>query len=116
MSDYFDLVGGTSVGSLLATLIALGYSVSEIKSMFNAWAPQIFRRPWFGIPLLTPRFSSRGLKTRARTLLGERTLEDAELKTGLAIIAKRVDTGSPWILFIKRWISVSLIMIKKCFF
>src|SRR5207247_123895 len=34
LSDYFDLVGGTSVGSLLATLIALGYPVSEIKNLF----------------------------------------------------------------------------------
>ena len=62
LSDYFDLVGGTSVGSLLATLIALGYSVSEIKTMFNAWTPQIFRKPWLAIPLLSPRFSSRGLR------------------------------------------------------
>ena len=98
LCDYFDLVGGTSVGSLLATLIALGYSVSEIKSMFNAWTPQIFRHPWPAIPLLTPRFSSRGLKKRARQLLGEHTLEDADLKTGLAIITKRIDTGSPWVL------------------
>jgi patatin-like phospholipase len=98
LSDYFDLVGGTSVGSLLATLIALGYPVSEIKSMFNAWTPQIFRHPWPAIPLLSPRFSSRGLKRRARKLLGEHTLEDADLRTGLAIITKRVDTGSPWVL------------------
>lgn len=98
LSDYFDLVGGTSVGSLLATLIALGYSVSEIKSKFNAWTPEIFRPPWAAIPLLRPRFSSRGLKRRARQLVGEQTLEDAELKTGLAIITKRIDTGSTWVL------------------
>jgi hypothetical protein len=98
LSDYFDLVGGTSVGSLLATLIALGHSVSEIKAMFNAWAPGIFRHPWPAIPLLSPRFSSRGLQKYARELLNERTLEDADLKTGLAIVTKRVDTGSPWVL------------------
>ena len=98
LSDYFDLVGGTSVGALLATLIALGYSVAEIRSKFEAWAPEIFRHPWLSIPLLTPRFSSRGLRKRARELLGEKTLEDADLKTGLAIITKRIDTGSPWVL------------------
>src|SRR5262245_33993012 len=71
LSDYFDLIGGTSVGSLLATLLALGYPVAEIKQLFTSWAPGIFRRPWLSIPGLSPRFSSRGLKKRTRKLLKE---------------------------------------------
>jgi Patatin-like phospholipase len=98
LSDYFDLVGGTSVGALLATLVALGYPVSKIKQMFYEWTPQIFRRPWPAIPYITPRFTSRGLRKHAQRLLGEQTLEDSDLKTGLAIITKRLDTGSPWVL------------------
>jgi hypothetical protein len=98
LCDYFDLVGGTSVGSLIATLIALGHTVSEIDAMFRDWAPGIFRQPWFTLPLFSPRFSSLGLKKRAREVLKERTLDSTDLKTGLAIIAKRVDTGSPWVL------------------
>ena len=46
LSDYFDLVGGTSVGSILATLIALGYPVTDIKKIFREWCPSIFHRPW----------------------------------------------------------------------
>ncbi len=98
LSDYFDLVGGTSVGSLLATLIALGYPVAEIRQRFDNWAPGIFRRPLLAIPGLSPRFSSRGLKRHARKLLKEMPLESPSLKTGLAIITKRIDTGSPWVL------------------
>jgi len=98
LCDYFDLVGGTSVGSLLATLIALGYPVSEIDKMFRDWAPEIFRRPWIGVPGLRPRFSSHGLKKRVQHVLKDCTLESQEFKTGLAIITKRVDTGSPWVL------------------
>jgi len=98
LCDYFDLVGGTSTGSLLATLIALGYPVAEIKKMYLELAPAIFRPPWLGFSLFGPRFSSRGLKKRARDVLQDRTLETADLKTGLAIIAKRVDTGSTWVL------------------
>jgi tetratricopeptide (TPR) repeat protein len=98
LCDYFDLVGGTSVGSLLATLIALGYPVSEIEKMFREWAPEIFRRPWMGIPILRPLHSSDGLEKRVREVLKDCTLESQELKTGLAIITKRVDTGSPWVL------------------
>lgn len=97
LCDYFDLVGGTSVGSLLATMIALGHSVADIKALFRASAFDIFT-PAFGVRLFSPRFSSRGLRKHARKVLGERTLESADLKTGLAIITKRVDTGSPWVL------------------
>jgi len=98
LAHYFDLVGGTSVGSLLATLIALGYSMAEIKSMFRAWAPHIFRRSWLALPAMSPRFSSRGLRRHASRLLGDRTLESPDLQTGLAVVAKRIDTGSPWVL------------------
>jgi hypothetical protein len=98
LSDYFDLIGGTSTGSLLATLLALGYPAQDIKKMYLDWAPAIFRRPWLGYSPFGPRFSAQSLKKRARQLLKDRTLETADLKTGLAIIAKRVDTGSPWVL------------------
>ncbi|MFA5899351.1 MAG: patatin-like phospholipase family protein [Hyphomicrobium sp.] len=98
LSDYFDLVGGTSVGSILATLIALGYPVADIKRLFIEWCPSIFRRPWLGIPFLSPRFSSAGLKKKTRRVLQEGTLSTAPLKTGLAIVTKRIDTGSPWVL------------------
>lgn len=98
LSDYFDLIGGTSVGAILATMVALGYSVAEIKDVFSQWTPKIFRRPLLGVPYLTPRFSSRGLKKRCRALLGDITLDSENLKTGLAVVCKRVDTGSPWIL------------------
>ena len=98
LCDYFDLVGGTSVGSLLATLIALGHSVAEIENMFRTWAPEIFRRPRVSIPGLSPRFSTGALKKHAREVLRDRTLDSTDLRTSLAIIAKRVDTGSPWVL------------------
>lgn len=72
--------------------------MAEIERKFRAWSPEIFRRPWFGIPGFSPRFSSSGLKKRAREVIGERTLDSADFKTGFAIITKRIDTGSPWVL------------------
>jgi hypothetical protein len=46
---------------------------------------------------LSPRFLERPQETRHK-LLKDRTLESPDLKTGLAIITKRIDTGSPWVL------------------
>src|SRR5262249_56170580 len=106
LSDYFDMIGGTSVGAILATQLALGETVENVKNLFSNWCPKIFRPPAFWrhpqrlIPFvgqyLTPRFDARHLEKRLRQKLGDLRIGSAELKTGLCIVTKRVDTGSPW--------------------
>lgn len=102
LSDFFDMIGGTSVGSMLATMLAMGYEVADIKSKFRAWAPAIFEgrvAPLLGMR----RFDARQLTNRVRQVVGDETLSSQKLKTGLVIVAKRVDTGSPWVLSNNRW-------------
>ena len=98
LSDYFDLIGGTSVGSITAVLLALGYKVQDITKLFFDWIPEVFANPIVSVPLVRPRFDARKLMNRIRGVLGDRPLETPDLKTGFAIMAKRVDTGSPWVL------------------
>ena len=98
LSDYFDLIGGTSVGSITAVLLAMGYKVSEVTEIFFDWIPEIFANPLMAVPGVLPRFDARQLNNRIRSKLGDRPLETDDLKTGFAVMAKRVDTGSPWIL------------------
>ena len=98
LSDYFDLIGGTSVGSITAVLLAMGYKVSEVTEIFFDWIPEIFANPLMPVPGVLPRFDARKLTNRIRGVLRDRPLETDDLKTGFAIMAKRVDTGSPWIL------------------
>lgn len=47
---------------------------------------------------LAPLFDSRRLEAEIRGEVGDLTLGDPALRTKLAIVAKRLDTGSPWIL------------------
>ena len=98
LSDYFDLIGGTSVGSITAVLLAMGYKVSEVTEIFFDWIPEIFANPLMPVPGVLPRFDARKLTNRIRGVLRDRPLETDDLKTGFAVMAKRVDTGSPWIL------------------
>lgn len=104
LSDYFDLVGGTSVGSMIATMVALGWRVEKMQRRFRDWAPRIFeatlmQRATVGLSrVVFPKFDSRRLRGLLKSELFDWRLGANELKTGLAIIAKRVDTGSVWVL------------------
>ncbi len=96
LADVFDLVAGTSVGSMIATMVALGKPVVEIEAEFRDLAPKIFagRETMFG----QKRFSARPLVNGVRKIVKDDRLGSPNLLTGLAIIAKRVDTGAVWVM------------------
>ena len=96
LSDHFDLIGGTSTGAIIAAGLALGRSVEEIKALYFELGPAVFRKRWH-IPLLQARYGSAQLGAILTREFGDATLEDPALKTLLAVVTKRVDTGSPWI-------------------
>jgi patatin-like phospholipase/acyl hydrolase len=96
LSDYFDLIGGTSTGAIIATCLSLGMSVAEVKALYAALGGTIFgqRLPFF--KRFRAKFSPRALEKALQTTLQERTLSSPDLLTGLCIVAKRADTGSTW--------------------
>ena len=97
LGNYFDLIGGTSTGSLIATGLALGFSVGELIAMYLTLARQGFRGArWHG-GILIPKFRTRPLVDLLKRQIGETTLGSERLLTGLAIVAKRLDTGSVWV-------------------
>lgn len=99
LCDYFDLIGGTSTGALIAAGLALGLSASALREFYFEGAPKIFHRSrlrMFGV--LQPRFDARPLEAEIRRVVGARHLDSEELLTGLAIVSKRMDTGSSWVL------------------
>ncbi len=98
LGDYFDLVGGTSTGSLIATALALGYTIDQVKEFYLERAAQVFKRPFWRLPGLQSKFDARALIDEINAIVEDRRLDSPELITGLAIISKRMDTGSPWIL------------------
>jgi len=60
-------------------------------------APKAFEERW-SIPFLQAKFDARGLRAEIDHIVEDRTLDSHDLLTGLAIISKRIDTGSPWIM------------------
>lgn len=104
MSDYFDLIGGTSTGAIIATLLALGKSVDEITKMYMVLGGKIFKekRDWWNpletLKWLKANYDYRGLQKELENAVGgaDITLGSDTLKTGLCIVAKRADTNSIW--------------------
>lgn len=98
LSDYFDFVGGASTGALLATAITLGYKAQQIKELLFDFLPKMFRQPLLSVPAISPRFDTGQLAKQLLEEFGDRPLGSGDIKTGLAILTKRLDTNSLWVL------------------
>ncbi|MEP7168576.1 MAG: patatin-like phospholipase family protein [Bacteroidota bacterium] len=102
LHHYFDLIGGTSTGSIIAALLAVGgYSVSDVKKMYKTLGKKIFSDHnglnFFGKQIYVDRkYDSQPLKEELFTIFGDSRLGDNTNKTGLCIVAKRLDTCSTW--------------------
>lgn len=114
LSDYYDMIGGTSTGAIIATCLAKGMKVQDIKKLylelggniFSSWKHKI--PSWLGwfrklvelieILFTSAHFSERNLEDGLRKEFGNMTFGSEEFKTGLCIVTKRVDTLSAWVM------------------
>jgi patatin-like phospholipase/acyl hydrolase len=97
LCQYFDLIGGTSTGSIIGTCLSLGMSVSEVKELYSQLGGSIFskKQPWYR-RYTGAKFSSNALQKALVDSLGDLTLDSEAVKTGLCIVMKRADSGSTW--------------------
>ncbi|HVF36114.1 MAG TPA: patatin-like phospholipase family protein [Candidatus Saccharimonadia bacterium] len=98
LSDYFDLIGGTSTGAIIATGLALGMRVDDLDALYRKLGADVFDQSLFRKGLMRAKFSKKPLRAALASAFGNATLGGPELRTGLAIVTKRIDTGSPWVL------------------
>jgi len=103
LCDYFDLIGGTSTGSIIAACLAIGMSVQEIRDKYFELGGRIFNRKykWYKIfeidDLIKASYDHRPLEEELQKVFGDITLGDqTRIRTGLCIVAKRADTNSVW--------------------
>jgi len=104
LCDYFDLIGGTSTGSIIAAGLACGMTVDALQDLYKNIGASVFQPGTFSKLLpeslrgkLAPKFPAGPLQVELDRQLGaDTTLDSDKILTGLMIMTKRLDTGSPW--------------------
>lgn len=97
LCDYFDLIAGTSTGAIIAATLAIGWSVDEITKKYFELGTRVFRRSLLRQGLLRAKYDETRLIEELKNVFGpDTTLGSDALRTGLLVVIKRLDSGSPW--------------------
>ena len=96
LADYFDLIGGTSTGSIIAAALAIGMTVDQIRELYLAAGGDAFgtKLPFYA--RLRATYDKAPLERLLQQRLGTIGMGDPAVRTGLCIVAKRADTNSTW--------------------
>ncbi len=96
LGDWFDYVGGTSTGAIIAGGVAIGLPVSRIQALYRENMRSIFTRARV-FDLVRARYDEAGIEAVLRREFGEeRTLGSADLRCLLLLGLRNTSTGSPW--------------------
>ena len=89
--EHFDLIAGSSTGSIIAGAAAVGIPMSGVVKLFEKESPRIFRRRWLGSFHMRSKYSSRSLEQVIRNCVSDLTL--GEISTPLMITGSDISTG-----------------------
>lgn len=88
----FDLIAGTSTGSIIAAAIAFGIPISKVTELYRERGPSIFRpKRWAFGGTVAPRYSSEPLREALVSVFEDAALSDA--RTRLVIPATDIGNG-----------------------
>lgn len=97
LCHYFDLMAGTSTGSIIAAALALGWTVAEVEAAYFRLGAEVFRKSLFRQGLFNAKYGEEKLSEELQALFGaDTTMGSSKLQTGLLVVTKRLDTGSVW--------------------
>lgn len=102
LCDYFDLIGGTSTGSIIASCLAIGMKVEDITNMYFDLGGKIFAKKynWWNVfqfkEMIHAGYDEKPLEQELQKVFGDITIGSDKIKTGLCVVAKRADTNSVW--------------------
>jgi len=96
LADYFDYIGGTSTGAIIATCLSLGWRVDRIASFYESSGAEMFDRASV-LRRFRYKFEDEKLAGLLKKELGPTTtLGDPQLRTLLLLVMRNASTDSPW--------------------
>jgi hypothetical protein len=97
LSDYFDYIGGTSTGAIIAALLCLGLPVDRVRAFYVEHGREMFRLPIAPWRFFRSMYRESNLAVALRGVFGaETTLGSERLRTLLLLVMRNADTDSPW--------------------
>ena len=97
LADYFDFVAGTSTGAIIATCIAIGMSMDQIRRFYLDSGAEMFDKASLLDRYYRHKYEDAALAGKLQQVLGEDTrLGDAKLCTLLMMVMRNATTDSPW--------------------
>jgi hypothetical protein len=96
LSDYFDLIAGTSTGAIIAGGLSLGMTVDEVHGHYMRLGKYVFKRSLLRWGALRSKYPADKVREALMGVFGDRRLDSLDFCTGLLVVSKRLDTGSTW--------------------
>jgi len=96
LCEYFDYIGGTSTGAIIAAALARGMSASELLEFYQEFGKKAFAKRnlfvrWKSL------YGDGELEKKLKEVFGERTqLYPKDLKTLLLVVTRNMTTDSAW--------------------
>lgn len=96
LCNYFDYIGGTSTGAIIAAGLAIGKSARWLADFYKEVGPAMFEKA-FILKRLKNLYKSEPLAEKLKEVFGEDTsLASDKLKCLLLVVTRNVSTDSPW--------------------
>lgn len=108
LADYFDFVAGTSTGAIIATCVALGIPMTDIRDFYINSGEAMFDKA-FVLKRLRYKYEDEKLADKLREILGKDvagkdiTMGSEKLRTVLMMVMRNATTDSPWPLSNNPW-------------
>jgi hypothetical protein len=95
LGDFFDYIGGTSTGAIIAAGLAIGKSVQELIDFYTDAGPLMFEKSEL-LARLRSFYQADPLREKLRGVFGDRSLGASDLRCLLLIVTRNATTDSPW--------------------
>src|SRR4029077_18068694 len=114
LSDFFDVIAGTSTGAIIAAALARGMSVGDVLTFYRDFGREVFtKRSLFA--RWKSLYGDGPLQTKLKNVFGESTtLETSYLKCLLLVVTRNATTDSAWPILSNPWSKYNDLMRPDC--